>query len=348
LGVGDPRRLRGVQAPHLRGSCHGSYDLPGHRLLPGRRLAGRPTPTLRQRGPSPPWPTARSSRSSASGSSWASTPTPACTSTSAATGAPGSQACGGCTARPLPARRPTCGRSSTASTSTCSPRSRSTHRPAWSTAWPSRSAGSLGPTAAGGCGSSPAWGHDEVAKQTYLGLRAHLRVCWPGVIVDGRLAPANLHDLAVAEELLAGVSAWTLADRNYGSPRLAAQLAAQGGWLLAPPRGARRSQQRPPPWLAGKRRRVETVIGQLTGRYHLKQVWARDAWHPVVTLAAQAAQPHHRRLPVPALRAAAPALRPARHHLKPHTGLAIDRQRWQPGADLEMEPAPPSACDAPC
>jgi hypothetical protein len=124
-----------------------------------------------------------------------------------------------------------------------------------------------------------AWGHDEVAKQTYLGLRAHLRVCWPGVIVDGRLAPANLSELAVGEELLAGVGGWTLADRNYGSPRLAAQLQAQGGWLLAPPRGQRRSRQRPPPWLVGKRRRVETVIGQLTGRYQLKRVWARDAWH---------------------------------------------------------------------
>jgi Transposase DDE domain len=124
-----------------------------------------------------------------------------------------------------------------------------------------------------------AWGHDEVAKQTFLGLRAHLRVCWPGVIVDGRLAPANLSDLAVGEELLAEVAGWTLADRNYGSPRLAEQLAAQGGWLLAPPRGRSRSQQRPPPWLTGKRRRVETVIAQLTGRYHLKQVWARDGWH---------------------------------------------------------------------
>ena len=124
-----------------------------------------------------------------------------------------------------------------------------------------------------------AWGHDEVAKQTYLGLRAHLRVCWPGVIVDGRLAPANVSDLAVGEELLAGVAGWVLADRNYGSPRLAEQVSAQGGWLLAPPRGARRHRQRPPPWLVGKRRRIETVIGQLVGRYHLKQVWARDAWH---------------------------------------------------------------------
>jgi hypothetical protein len=124
-----------------------------------------------------------------------------------------------------------------------------------------------------------AWGHDEVAKQTYLGLRAHLRVCWPGVIVEGRLAPANASDLAVGAELLAEVAGWVLADRSYGSPRLAEQVGAQGGSLLAPPRGARRSRQRPPPWLVGKRRRIETVIGQLTGRYHLKQVWARDAWH---------------------------------------------------------------------
>jgi Transposase DDE domain len=124
-----------------------------------------------------------------------------------------------------------------------------------------------------------AWGHDEVAKQTYLGLRAHLRVCWPGVIVEGRLAPANASDLAVGAELLAEVAGWVLADRSYGSPRLAEQVGAQGGSLLAPPRGARRSRQRPPPWLVGKRRRIETVIGQLVGRYHLKQVWARDAWH---------------------------------------------------------------------
>jgi hypothetical protein len=58
-----------------------------------------------------------------------------------------------------------------------------------------------------------AWGHDEAAKQTYLGLRAHLRVCWPGVILDGRLAPANCCDLAVGTELLAGwpVGRWPIA-----------------------------------------------------------------------------------------------------------------------------------------
>jgi Transposase DDE domain len=140
--------------------------------------------------------------------------------------------------------------------------------------------------AAGGCGSWPPGGRDEVAKQTYLGLRAHLRVHWPGVIADGRLVAANVSDLAMAPELTQGVApapapgpVWALADRNHGSPRLAEELHARGVALLASPRGRARTQQRQPAWVVGRRRRIETVIGQLTERYHLKRVWARDAWH---------------------------------------------------------------------
>jgi hypothetical protein len=125
-----------------------------------------------------------------------------------------------------------------------------------------------------------AFGRDEGAKQTYYGLRAHLRVCWPGVIIDGLLAPANLHDLVLAEELLAGVGGWALGDRSYWSPARAGMLADQGVWLLAPPS---RSAKVPVPRLPGRlvqaRRRIETVIGQLVERYHAKRVWARDAWH---------------------------------------------------------------------
>ena len=46
-----------------------------------------------------------------------------------------------------------------------------------------------------------AFGFDEMSKQTFYGLRAHLRACWPGVIVEVELAPANAHDLHLAEEL---------------------------------------------------------------------------------------------------------------------------------------------------
>ena len=63
------------------------------------------------------------------------------------------------------------------------------------------------------------------------------------MIVDGRLAPANVSDLAMAEDILSEVTGWALADRSYGSPR----LAAQGGWLLAHPgeHGAHGSGRRP-------------------------------------------------------------------------------------------------------
>jgi hypothetical protein len=82
-----------------------------------------------------------------------------------------------------------------------------------------------------------AFGYDEVNKQTFYGLRAHLKVCWPGVIVDMDLAPANVHDLHMAEELLlrGGVEEWwALGDRNYWSPDLAERLEGEGISLLAP------------------------------------------------------------------------------------------------------------------
>jgi hypothetical protein len=46
------------------------------------------------------------------------------------------------------------------------------------------------------------FGYDQTSKQTFYGVRAHLRVCWPGVIVSVELAPANVHELRMAEELL--------------------------------------------------------------------------------------------------------------------------------------------------
>ena len=124
------------------------------------------------------------------------------------------------------------------------------------------------------------FGRDESAKQTYYGLRAHLRVCWPGVIAAGHLAPANLHDLVMAEDLVAGAHGWMLGDRSYWSQARAGLLADQGVWLLAPPS---RSAKGPVPRLPGRlvqaRRRIETVIGQLVKRYHANRVGARDTWH---------------------------------------------------------------------
>jgi hypothetical protein len=67
-----------------------------------------------------------------------------------------------------------------------------------------------------------------------------------------------------------------LGDRNYWSPKLTLKMRARGLNLLAPYKAATRESKPWPRWLVGKRRRVETVIGQLVCRYQTKMVWAKD------------------------------------------------------------------------
>ena len=124
-----------------------------------------------------------------------------------------------------------------------------------------------------------AFGFDEMSKQTFYGLRVHFRVCWPGVIVALELAPANAHELHLAEELLKDAKGWALGDRNYWSPELAKRLADEGLLLLAPYKSKKKEKERWPRWLVQKRRRIETVISQMAERYGAKKVWARDRWH---------------------------------------------------------------------
>jgi len=124
-----------------------------------------------------------------------------------------------------------------------------------------------------------AYGYDEMEKQTFYGFRAHIRISWPGVITGLELAPANVHELHVLDDLCEGVQGWVIGDRNYWSPRKREELALQSIRLLAPYKSAKRERKPWPRWLIQLRRRVETVISQLVGRLHAKRVWARDLWH---------------------------------------------------------------------
>ena len=98
-------------------------------------------------------------------------------------------------------------------------------------------------------------------------------------VVATMLAPANDADRAVAPQLLAGLEGWALGDGGYWSPALRAELAADGLDLIAPARGKAAKAAPWPPWLVQTRRRIETVLSQLTERYHAKQIRARDEWH---------------------------------------------------------------------
>lgn len=124
-----------------------------------------------------------------------------------------------------------------------------------------------------------AYGHDAVARQTFYGVRAHLRLAWPGVITALELAPGNVSDIAMAPEVLGDVAGWVLGDRAYWSPEVRRTLWAQAIALLAPYKKKSLETHPWPHWLLHTRRRIETVFGQLIERFHLARVWARDRWH---------------------------------------------------------------------
>jgi hypothetical protein len=69
-------------------------------------------------------------------------------------------------------------------------------------------------------------------------------------------------------------------DRNYWSPKLAAEWQQYGVELLAPYRSTKRDPHaRWSARLSRVRYRIDTVFGQLVDRCHVKRQWARDLWH---------------------------------------------------------------------
>lgn len=125
-----------------------------------------------------------------------------------------------------------------------------------------------------------AFGRDTGSHATFYGFRFHLRASWPGVLRAVSVAPANVHDRDLVPELVDGGTGQVIGDRNYWDPKLTAAMAPAGIQLTVPfklrasdpdPVGSKRLTQ--------TRWRIEVVASQLVERFHLKRIWARDAWH---------------------------------------------------------------------
>jgi hypothetical protein len=120
----------------------------------------------------------------------------------------------------------------------------------------------------------------------FLGMRAHVLVLWPGIIVRADVCGANVHDTHLAERLLEGMGrGWVLADRNYWSPELREHLYDVEGGPMLMARFKRKNQTEKervlvwPRWLAAKRQKIETVFSQLVSRFNMKRVRTKDSWH---------------------------------------------------------------------
>lgn len=125
-----------------------------------------------------------------------------------------------------------------------------------------------------------AFGKDTLVRQTFYGLRVHVRLEWPGVIARFCVAPANAHELTAVPTLAEQTVGTLVGDRNYWSPATTTEWQQLGVDLLAPYRSAKRDPH--PRWsavLSRVRYRIDTVFGQLVDRCAVKRVWARDLWH---------------------------------------------------------------------
>jgi hypothetical protein len=125
-----------------------------------------------------------------------------------------------------------------------------------------------------------AFGKDHVIRQTFYGFRLHLRTSRDGIIEAAVLAPANVAETEAVWELAPPAGSTGVGDRGYWSPSLMEELYQGGIRLLAPyknkrcdPQPGRSRLLRGLHWL------IETVNGQLAGRFRAKRIWAKDLWH---------------------------------------------------------------------
>ncbi len=141
------------------------------------------------------------------------------------------------------------------------------------------------------------YGKDRLIKQTFYGFRLHIHLSWPGVITEFTLTAANTDEKKVVSELVKKRPGLKLTDRNYWAPLLKAELKKEGISLEASFKMAKFD-----PWpqrsalINHFRYRIETVFSQLTERYQIKKIWARDLWH-LQSRVLRKGLPHDRRMP---------------------------------------------------
>ena len=126
-----------------------------------------------------------------------------------------------------------------------------------------------------------AHGYCATKKEHYYGFRGHIVINSIGAVAEATFTAANVDERDVCSELVKDFRGLLLGDKGFIRPTLQTELKEQGLHLQTPLR-ENMKDDRPKDflkWLMGTRRLIETVIGQLTERFHIERVRARDMWH---------------------------------------------------------------------
>lgn len=118
-------------------------------------------------------------------------------------------------------------------------------------------------------------------QEKYYGFKGHIVINFSGMITGYTFAPAHCDERDVAPEITQDIQGLLGGDKGYLRPELKHYFMYQDIDLQTPYRKnmtdsrSKEAMAR----LMNARRKIETVIGQLTERFHIQKLRAKDLWH---------------------------------------------------------------------
>jgi len=130
--------------------------------------------------------------------------------------------------------------------------------------------------------SDAAYGYCASKEERYYGFKGNLLIDSQGVITGITVTPANIDERESLWDNLDDIEGMVIADKGLIGEDFQEQIPLHTEVNLQTPLRANMADSRGPnfsKWLVSTRRLVETVIGQLTERFHIQKIRARHLWH---------------------------------------------------------------------
>jgi hypothetical protein len=126
-----------------------------------------------------------------------------------------------------------------------------------------------------------AYGYCAAKKEYYYGFKGHIVINSRGVIAASDVAAANIDERDIASSITNSFQGILLGDKGYIRPTLKEESANHDLALITPMRSNMEQGlwEKARRFFGNSRRRIETVISQLSERLHIEKVRARDIWH---------------------------------------------------------------------
>lgn len=126
------------------------------------------------------------------------------------------------------------------------------------------------------------YGYCASKDEKYYGFSGHVVVSFSGAISRITVTAANASEREALREMIGPIEGLLIGDKGYISGTLKEELQVYENIQLETPLRRNMKDKRSPAivkQLMSIRRLIETVIGQLSERFHIEKVWARDLWH---------------------------------------------------------------------